>query len=273
MKKLYILLIIAALLLAGCAKTVETVPVSATLDEATADQATLDEATPDEPTEKPTEPPTLDELAQQRYDKILAGKVKGKAKLKNVEAIHQYPDMEAACESMALTSAINHFGYDLDKYTIVDKYLEYADDCVTGYCGDPHTFYEGAGIYPPGLVTSTWNFIKDKKADLYPFDTSGLSLNDLYKFLDNGCPVLIWTSVDRQWPSFEGGTEYKGTYYPWFPTEHCVCLYGYDKSDGQVLVADSWYGTDEWEDAGLFEDIYNEIGKFSMILMDTSKLK
>ncbi len=272
MKRITILLIIAAFLLTGCAKSVEVFRDLATIDEATVDQATLDETAPDDPTEMPTEPPTIDELAMQRYDGILAGKISGKAKLDRVEAIHQYPEMEAACEAMALTAAINHFGYDLDKYAIVDKYLVYADDCVTGYSGDPHYFYQGAGIYPPGLVTSTWNFINDKNASLYPFDTSGLSLNDLYKFLDNGCPVLIWTSVSREWPYFEGGTEYNGTYYPWFPTEHCVCLYGYDKSDNQVLVADSWYGTDEWEDAGLFEDVFNEIGKFSMILMDTSQL-
>ena len=271
MKKLTILFILTAFLFAGCAKTVETSAELSTPDEATVDQATPDQT--EKPTEKPTEPPTLDELAQARYDAILASKASGHAHLEHVEAIPQYPDMEAACEAMALTAAINRFGYDLGKEDIVDKYMVYADDCVTGYCGDPRTFYDGAGIYPPGLVTTTWNFINDRHAALYPFDTTGLGMDDLYKFLDAGCPVLIWTSVERQEPYFEGGTEYNGIFYPWFPTEHCVCLYGYDKSDGQVLVADSWYGTDEWEDASWFTELYNEIGKFSMILMDTSDLR
>ena len=273
MKRVLIILLLAALTLSGCANPVVFTPDEATFDEATADQATKDEATLP-PTQPPTEPPTLDELAQAEYDKILSTELKEDIfVIDDVSAEQQYPDLQAACEAMALTAAINHFGYDIDRYAIVDDYLEYSGDCVTGYCGDPRTFYDGAGIYPPGLVTTTWNFINDRHAALYPFDTTGLGMDDLYKFLDAGCPVLIWTSVERQEPYFDGGTEYNGIFYPWFPTEHCVCLYGYDKSDGQVLVADSWYGTDEWEDASWFTELYNEIGKFSMILMDTSDLK
>lgn len=279
MKRLLILLLFTAVLLTGCANFVESTRDSATRDEATADHATRDEATTDQATadsatpDEATEAPAPPAPAQLRYEEILSGKASDRATLDRVTAIPQYPDMQAACESMALTAAINHFGYNLGEADIVNKYLVYDDTCVTGYSGNPRVFYEGAGIFPPGLVTTTWNFINDRHAALYPFDTTGLSMDDLYKFIDAGCPVLIWTTVERQDVYFEGGSEYNGVFYPWFPSEHCVCLYGYDKSTRQVLVADSWYGTNEWEDAGRFEELYNEIGKFSMVIMDTSGLR
>ncbi len=263
MKRVLIILLLAALTLSGCANPVVSTPDEATFDEATADQATKDEATLP-PTQPPTEPPTLDELAQAEYDKILSTELKEDIfVIDDVSAERQYPDLQAACEAMALTAAINHFGYDIDRYAIVDDYLEYSGDCVTGYCGDPHYFYEGAGIFPPGMVTTVWNFVDDTDA----------SMDELYRFVQAGCPVLIWTTYDRGMPYFDGGTEYNDTWYPWFDTEHCVCLYGYDVEDDEVKIADSWYGTEEWESSGRFEDVYDEIGRFSMVLMDTSKLR
>ena len=278
MKKLLILLIAAAMLLAGCKQ--ETADSPATADTAATEKVKTKKLNePVVPTEAPTEAPkptepSFEELVQKKYESILSGKSEKKQVAMNeVYALNQLDGMEAGCEALALTAALTHFGYKLDMDEIVDKYLVYSDDYVFGYCGDPHYFGDGSGIFPPGMVTTIQNFVKDKKAAIYPFDTTGMSLDDLYKFVEKGCPVLIWTSVERQEPYFDGGTEYNGIFYPWFPTEHCVCLYGYDKSDGQVLVADSWYGTDEWEDASWFTELYNEIGKFSMILMDTSDLR
>ena len=86
--------------------------------------------------------------------------------------------------------------------------------------------------------------------------------------------MLIWTTYDRYSPRIEQYREYEGVKYPWFDTEHCVCLHGYDLEDNEVKIADSWdYGKDEWEDAERFENVYDEIGRFSLVLMDTSKLR
>ena len=270
MKKVLLLFLIAAMLLcAACAKNVESTP-----DAATADTATFDEATVPPPTEPPTEPPTIDELAQARYDQILGSELKNNfGVIDNVEPLGQLNGMQAGCEALALTAAINHFGYDLDIDDIVDDYMVYSSDFVTGYVGNPRRFYEGAGIYPPGMVTTIWNFIDENAAALYPFDTTGQSMDELYKFVDAGCPVLIWTTYDRYSPRIEQYKEFEGVKYPWFDTEHCVCLHGYDLADNEVKIADSWnYGNDGWEDAQRFENVYNEIGQFSLVLMDTSEL-
>ena len=44
-------------------------------------------------------------------------------------------------------------------------------------------------------------------------------------------------------------------------------------SDNEVKIADSWnYGNDGWEDAERFENVYDEIGRFSLVLMGTENL-
>ncbi|MBQ1475378.1 MAG: C39 family peptidase [Ruminococcus sp.] len=269
MKRVLLLLLTAALLLCtACAKNVEATPDTATVVEATQPPTYP-------PTEPPTELPTIDELAQAKYDQILNTELKNNfGIIDNVEPLGQLNGMQAGCEALALTAALNHFGYDLDIDDIVDDYMVYGNDFVTGYVGNPRRFYDGAGIYPPGMVTTVWNFVEDNDAPLYPFDTTGLSLDELYKFVDAGCPVLIWTTYDRYSPRIEQYREYEGVKYPWFDTEHCVCLHGYDLEDNEVKIADSWdYGKDEWEDAERFENVYDEIGRFSLVLMDTSKLR
>ena len=280
MKKVLILLLITAFFLGGCANKVESTPdeagVTATIDQAAADQTDIEPvmATVSETEAAPTQAePSFDDLALSKFNRILNTKPSGYAVLDDVHALNQMYGMQAGCEALALTAALSHFGYDLDIDEIVDNYLVYDSNFAIGYCGDPHLFYDGSGIYPPGMVTTAWNFIEDNDADLYPFDTTGLSLDELYSFLDAGCPALIWTTYDRSFPYIEFSSEYDGVYYPWYETEHCVCLFGYDQEDNQVKIADSWGGVEYWEDASHFEDVYDEIGQFSMVLMDTKDIK
>ena len=239
MKRIMGLLLAAALLLAGCTYQAG----SATPDAAPVEtfEVMPTQAPTAAPTQPPTEPPSLGELAQRKFDHILNGSLSDFALLDDIRALNQMNGMQAACEALALTCALNHFGYELDDDDIVDDYLEYSSDFVTGYSGNPRRFYEGSGIYPPGLVKTAWNFIGENNAPLYPFDTTGLTLGELYRFVNAGCP-------------------------------HCVCLFGYHFGDNEVKIADSWGGTEKWEDAERFEKIYDEVGQFSVVLMDVSDL-
>ena len=267
MKRILAVIILTAITLCGCANTVDSTP-----DPATYDEVAVTEKPTEAPTEPPTEPPTLDELAQIKYNSILDSELSGFAVLDGVTVLSQFNGMQAGCEALALTAALSYFGYELDSDDIVDDYMVYSDNFVTGYCGNPRRFYEGSGIYPPGMITTTWNFIEENDALIYPFDTTGLSMDELYRFVEAGCPVLIWTTYDRGYPYIEQTREYEGIRYPWYDSEHCVCLIGYDQEDNEVKLADSWGGVLKWEGASRFEDIYDKIGRFSMVLMDTSNL-
>ncbi len=265
-------MILTLLMLSGCAAA----PASSTMDQATKDEATKDEATKDEATadEPATEAPTLPEpdvkeQAEREYEAILSTPLQGSGQVE-VEEMDQFPELPAGCESVALTIAINSYGYDLEKTDIADKYLIYGDSFVDSYVGDPRVWLDGAGIYPPGIVNTVWNFVEDTGARLYPIDTTSLSLSDLCHFIDAGYPVVAWETYYDAEPSPDGGYEERdGIVYQWFRNEHCVTLYGYDLDQGIVMLSDSVRGKVEISFSE-FEYAYDGIGRFSVVMLDTA---
>lgn len=267
MKKVVILLLITLLLLTGCSSHGGATNSDATPDEATMDEATADEATPDMPA--PTEPDMILQ-ATQAYEHILNSELSEDAHEIDIDPIDQFPELPAGCEAVSLTMAINSYGYDLGKTDIVDNWLEYGSSIVDSYVGDPHIFLNGAGVYPPGLVNTVWNFVEDTGAKLYPIDTTEVEFDDLLKFVQADCPVVLWSTYYDAYPIPEGGAEVRDDIvYQWYRNEHCVVLCGYDLDDNTVTLADPVRGIVTVSKSTL-ENIYDEMGQFSMIVLDTS---
>lgn len=264
MKRILVLLLITVLLLSGCAF----------FDAPSArEEATFDEATPDEApvTEAPTEPePDVTQQAMEEYERILDADLTETSAQIEIDPIDQFPELPAGCEAVSLTMAINSYGYDLSKTEIVDEYLEYGSSIVDSYVGDPHIFLNGAGVYPPGLVNTVWNFVEETGARLYPIDTTEVAFEDLFKFLQAGYPVVLWSTYYDAYPIEEGGAEVRdGIVYQWYRNEHCVVLCGYDLDDNTVRLADPVRGI-VTVSRYTIENIYDAMGQFSMVMLDTT---
>lgn len=272
MKRILCLLAVICLLLCGCDVNAED-NADATLDTAATQVNTEATELPTSAvTQVPTEPPSVETLAQERIEKILVGELKSDSAHIAIEEMSQYPELPTGCEAIALTMALNALGEALNKTEIAEKYLEYDDNYVIGYAGDPFSD-DGAGIWPPGMVKTVENYVKDTGAHVYAQDTSKHDLTDLCKLVEAGCPVLIWTTYYIGEPMYtDDGLEYDGEYYMWYDNEHCVTLCGFDTSDGTVEIADPLQGI-VTVDAENFERINEDIGGFSMVLLDTSDLK
>ena len=203
---------------------------------------------------KPTEkhdPPVIKETPQKQLD---------------VTPISQYPELPTGCESVALTMALNSLGFGLKKTDIAEKYLPYGYSCITSFVGDPTT-YDGAGIFPPGLTYCANNIIKERTNKYYALDTTGTKLDDLFKLIENGCPVVVWSTLYLGEPYFTDDYEsYNGHDYPWYTNEHCIVLYGYDTEKNTVQVCDSRAGDVEYN-ADWFERIHNETGMMSLSII------
>lgn len=176
------------------------------------------------------------------------------------EAINQYPELPTGCESVALTMALNVYGYGLGKTTIADEYLIYdAGNFATRYMGNPYT-YEGAGIFPPGLTETANQFLSQQDTELQARDISGKELTELYSYLANGIPVVVWTTMYFEYPTMLGNyAEYNGKTYQWYLNEHCVMLGGYNQEAGTVTVYDPMQGVVD-VNAAVFADIYAQTG-------------
>lgn len=177
----------------------------------------------------------------------------------------QNPELPTGCESVALTIALNSLGFDLDKTTIADDYLIMGTNFASSYVGNPFTSH-GSGIFAPGLTDTANAFLEDQNSSYTAADITGTDFDDLLSYIDEGIPVVLWTTMYMSSVSFTGNNvTYEGKTYRWYNTEHCVVLCGYDRTNGTVLVSDPLSGivTRDWD---AFADIYETAGENAMII-------
>lgn len=181
-----------------------------------------------------------------------------------VTAVYQNPELPTGCESTSLTMALNTLGFAVDKTTIVDSYLVYAtEDYKVGFSGSPYSS-EGAGIWPPGLVKTAQNYLKEQETSLWAHDLSDKTLEELYPYVAAGYPVLLWITSDYGSPYFEDyHYEYKGETYHWYGNEHCVVLSGYSMTNNTVTLVDPLQGELQM-DASQISSIYEEVGELAI---------
>lgn len=252
----------------GCSgdSSSESAPVS-TGDEAPK-AATKDEADNTETEVHTTEPETIPAEYYNRLDSILSSPLKRSSHQLEVEEWIQYPELPTGCESVALTAALDYLGFDIEKTEIAENYLYYEDyDLMYGYVGDPFSDF-GAAIYPPGLTATANSYLSHMGSDYHAINTMGTELSDLYKLIDNGYPVVIWSTLYQNEPSMtDDEYYYDGETYYWYDNEHCEMLCGYDLEDNTVTISDPNEGVITC-DADSFEEIYNEVGKLSMTIIN-----
>ena len=182
----------------------------------------------------------------------------------NVPCVMQFPELPTGCESVALTNLLLYHGFRLGKTNIADNYLPYGSNYAVSFVGNPHSV-NGAGVYPPGIVIAANRYLAAKGSSLRAYDITGSSMEQLYSYLDQGYPVLVWSTTGMASPHVTGHQSYGGRTYPWFSQEHCVVLKGYNRRTNTVYVSDSISG-DLGRNASRFTDLYNQIGRFAAVI-------
>lgn len=186
--------------------------------------------------------------------------------LLDVEEIYQLPELPTGCEITSLTMLLRYYGFeDAEKEIMVDEYLVYANEYVTGFFGDPRS-ESGAGVYPPGLAATADNFLQAHESKLYVKDLTGSTRDILYAYLAHGDPIVIWNTMyfGDNLPSGIIET-YNGQEYEWDYNEHCIVLTGYNLAEGTVTVNDPLEGIVERE-ADRFFELYEKMGSMAMVL-------
>lgn len=275
MKKILAILLTAVVALGavGCQNQAsQNSPDNPTVPSAS-DAASADSATKDEPNGRATIDQFGDMSGTHPYDFPINPTYFSIRKLKNssyeldTEELFQNPELPTGCESVALTSALRYLKFDLEKTDIAEKYLTYGEDVMWDYVGEP-TEFDGAGIFPPGLTNTANLYLKTQKTNYVAYNTMGVPLEDLFKLIENKYPVVIWTTLDYEYPILaDTAYEYKDKFYYWYELEHCVMLCGYDLDEGTVTINDPMEGIVTL-DLEQMEETYNEIGRLSMTIKD-----
>lgn len=185
--------------------------------------------------------------------------------VKDVPELIQTPELPTGCESVALTIVLKSMGFELEKTDIAKNYLAMGTDMATSYVGDPFS-KNGAGCFPPAIVNAANKYLEEHKDKRVGHNITGESIDDLCEYIDNGLPIILWSSMYMADPAKTGGSySYQGQTYQWYRSEHCVVLYGYDKGKDVYLVSDPLNGYVE-RDATAFQKIYDSIGKYAVVI-------
>ena len=162
----------------------------------------------------------------------------------NVPCTMQNPELPTGCESVALTNALNYYGFGLGKTVIADAYMPKSSwDFVTAFWGNPHSASNGNCISAPGLTNTANSFLISSGSSLRAYDVTGTGFYDLYSYLEAGHPVIIWSTIGMQnLGSCYATQAYGGRVYRTYTNSHTVVLRGFNRSLGTVYIADSLAG-------------------------------
>lgn len=177
-----------------------------------------------------------------------------------VAALLQHPDLPAGCETVSLAITLRSYGFAADPVDLVERFLPVDDsgaDFVDRFAGDP---YVAGSAYPPAIAEAANGYLGEQGSDVRAHDLTGSTFDELLSLVQDGKPVLVWTTMRYEDPLFTGKTFQDRA---WYANEHCVVLYGIE--GGEVLVSDPLEGLAA-RDAQRFQDLYETCGSMALAL-------
>lgn len=199
----------------------------------------------------------------------------------NIKSVCQYakPTLPTGCECTALTTVLGFYGINIPKTVIALVYLDKVPfeekkgkligaDPEEAFVGDP-TDENSYGCYSKPIANAANRLFEDMQSDLKAQVHDGERLSYWFEYVNNGTPVLVWTTTGLAESVKTDTWETKdGKKITWLQNEHCVVLAGFDTKKGEVYVCDPLCRntTPVKYDMKLFEKRYNEQGKRAVLI-------
>lgn len=187
----------------------------------------------------------------------------------DVTPVLQLPELPTGCEITSLATVLNYYGYDISKTQLADEYLDCGkigqtdpDEKFIGSPYDEHSY----GCYSNVIADATRDFSIKNNCNFKIYNLNGLSLDELYKYIENGSPVIVWATIDLMETYRNITWDIDGKEIAWRANEHCMVLIGYDKDNDTCIVSDPLKGIMEYPKE-LFNQRYEELGKQAVILV------
>lgn len=184
----------------------------------------------------------------------------------DIPFVSQYPELPTGCEITALTTVLNYLGYNVDKLTMADYYLD------KGKMGEvsPYKAFVGnsrdedsCGAFAPVLVNSATKYLKSQRSYMNVYNITGAEYNELLDYVDDGHPVLVWETMYMKEPYESCTWNIDGENIMWLSREHAMVLIGYTQST--YIMADPLRGICEY-DKELVETRYKSMGKQAIVI-------
>lgn len=187
----------------------------------------------------------------------------------DMKTVMQRPELPTGCEITSLAQTLNFWGFNIDKTELCDKFMLISTDGYyamnKAYVGDPHTEY-GYGCDASVIAQTANDYFTYIGSEWKAHDLTGADFKDLYYQMSKGRPVIIWMTIGliESQPELQFTTR-SGDDLVFTNLQHCVTIYGYDKSRDVIYTADPLAGNVEYN-ATQFERVYNIMGKQAVVI-------
>lgn len=202
------------------------------------------------------------------------------AKIDNVPYLNQislgYP---MGCEAVSGTMLLNFYGYEVTAHQMVDavptgskKYQKdgvwYAADPFEEFVGDPRKKRaDGAyGCFAKPLAEGMSKFAGNRVKNI-----SGCTVEDLFRYVSNGKPVVVWgASTDVviyegvEWQCVDSNGNLTGKTYQELVREHCMVLIGYTQDS--VILHDPSKGANKTQPMSQFTANWTKLFSQAIII-------
>lgn len=166
----------------------------------------------------------------------------------DVHAIVQEPELPMGCEITSATMMVNHAGYPVDKTELdlllpksrnlsrsrAGRYVDTYDPDVA-FIGDTRSSTNGCACNPGPVLSAVNDYLAFIGSPDRAVDLTGADPQDLYAYVAQGEPVVIWTTVGMREHDPDDGWTYDGEHY-FHHSDHAMTLIGVSEDD--VIVAD-----------------------------------
>lgn len=184
----------------------------------------------------------------------------------DIPFVSQYPELPTGCEITALTTVLNYLGYNVDKLTMTDYYLDKGKmgevSPYKAFVGNPRD-EDSCGAFAPVLVNSATKYLKSQRSYMNVYNITGAEYNELLDYVDDGHPVLVWETMYMKEPYESCTWNIDGENIMWLSREHAMVLIGYTQST--YIMADPLRGICEY-DKELVETRYKSMGKQAIVI-------
>lgn len=184
----------------------------------------------------------------------------------DIPFVSQYPELPTGCEITALTTVLNYLGYNVDKLTMADYYLNKGKmgevSPYKAFVGNPRD-EDSCGAFAPVLVNSATKYLKSQRSYMNVYNITGAEYNELLDYVDDGHPVLVWETMYMKEPYESCTWNIDGENIMWLSREHAMVLIGYTQST--YIMADPLRGICEY-DKELVETRYKSMGKQAIVI-------
>ena len=211
---------------------------------------------------------------------VRAGKVSGATS--NVPLVTQLPNYPTGCEAASATMVLKYWGYDINLSKMVNTIprenlrtidgKKYGPRITEKFVGDPRSTYTsknpGYGAFAPVVSKAMNNVISNQHGKHKAYNKTGTNFTDLLDYLNEGKPVIVWSTYNLKTPSTVNAwyiaTSTGPEYFSYPRGTHVCVLVGYDGKN--IYLADPYGAKTKTFSRSAFNDKYKLLGRQAVVV-------